>query len=240
MIRISLLVPSYSRPKLCLNIFKEWVNAADAPVEIEFLIGLDAEDSSISSYYEMFSGIAETEKIGRFEINIGNTTNCIQVFNNIIRTISNTSELILSLTDDMHCITSWDTKLLNVLLGINNFTEPKFILVSEGHYHTSEKFNSDFSKDEEYGYYIANKAFYSKLGYVFWPEYTHFGADTDIFAVAKKLNSVIDARNILIKHDYYQQNQSEYDITHSRKNTNKEWETSHRILAERKSRNFNL
>ena len=68
-----------------------------------------------------------------------------------------------------------------------------------------------------------NRAFYNKLGYIEWPEYTHYGGDTDIFAVAKLLNAVIDARYIVIKHDYYQQNPSHYDSTHSRRNNDKEF-----------------
>jgi hypothetical protein len=238
--KISLLHTSYNRPHIALNTFKNTVNKADVPQQIEYIIGLDNIDESIPEYKKLFNGIEEINKISKFELNIGNSTNTIQCSNRIIKNISDTTELILNASDDMEYIQSWDTKLLNTLRGVDNFKEPKFILISEGFYHTPEKYNTDFSKEEEYGYAFINRAFYNRLGYYVWPEYTHYGADTDLFAVAKILNAIVDARYILIKHEYYQQNPSHYDSTHHRKNNEKEWQTSFRVLAERKARNFDL
>jgi hypothetical protein len=237
-IKISILHPSFNRPAKSAERTREWINLADRPNEIEYLLGIDSIDDSIPQYYIEYNKIAEISKLGRFEVIIGKTKNTVESINNIAKYISATSELIIIVSDDMFCLKSWDGMLFNLLDGIDNFKQPKFILVSEGHYYTPDNLNAPLN--EEYGYYIANRAFYNKLGYILWPEYTHYGADTDIFSVAKILNAIVDARHILIKHGYYQQKESEYDSTYARKNVDKEWETSFRVFSERKSRNFDL
>jgi hypothetical protein len=237
-IRISILHSSFNRPKKSVVNAENWASMAERPEQVEWLVGMDSIDESIPQYYFEYGNSSIVSKFGRFEINIGKSTNVIQAVNRIATTISDTSELLITMSEDMYCLPKWDTILLNLLNGTDNFKQPKFILVSEGHYYSPDRLSEPWN--DEYGYYIANRAFYKKLGYVIWHEYTHYGADTDIFAVAKILNVIIDARHILIKHDYYQQNASHYDETHSRKNIDKEWKTSFQVLSERKSRNFDL
>jgi len=236
MIRVSLLLATYGRPQQAVDIFKRWVNNADRPRDVEFLLGMDDIDNTVVDYYNAFN-VDEINKIGRFEINIGTSRNIVQALNRVAKTISDTSELIMQISDDMDTIPSWDTELFKMLDGVDNFKDPKYIVACDGVDNLPGVHHDGI---ERCCYVMINRAFYNRLGYLLYEEYSGLGADEDLFAVARLLNAIVDARHLYFNHMRWESSGAKVDDTYLRSsNTDIYWK-GQKILLERKARNFDL
>ena len=131
-IKISILHPSRQRPNLAKAIFLEWLKCCDNPNQIEYLIGMDDDDSSIDEYKQLFQ-CEEIKQFGRFEICIEKTRDIPASINSLCRNVSPTSELFVAIADDMGSMFGWDSMILKSLSTVNNFKDPKFIGVSDGY-----------------------------------------------------------------------------------------------------------
>ena len=133
MIRLSILHPSYGRPEMAFNACKEWLQNCHNPLEVEYIIGLDENDSLNAEYgIRFFTSKSIQEKWGKFEIDTGNSTCAVQALNRITLTISDASELLIEVLDDVGCFQDWDLALWKLLENIDNFKEPKMIGTHDG------------------------------------------------------------------------------------------------------------
>jgi len=228
LIKISLLHPSFGRPDMAYITFKEWANASKNPQEIEYFVGLDECDDTIDSYKARFN--IKEDEVGKFLMDVGDSDCAVKAVNRLATKISNSSELLVEICDDISSIPEWDVKLLLLLEGINNFEEPKMIGTHDG----LRDYGVVFTQP------IMNRACYNKLGFVVYPEYTSMFADNDFTDIARVTGYLIDAPHILFKHKHYSIGMNTLDNTYIRRNNPEEFSRNERIYIDRKKRNFDL
>lgn len=227
MIKISLIHPSYKRPEMSYNTCLEWLHNCSNPNDVEYLIGLDDDDTSKEQYKEKFKNFTWW---GRFKIDIGDSTDSVKASYRVAKTISDTSEILFQISDDVSSIPQWDIKIKEAFNGIDNFNTPKALFVNDGYW----TFGTIFVHP------IMNRALYNKLGFILYPEYTSMFADNDFTEVCRKLNCFIEAPYITFKHKHYSIGMNKFDETYARRNNPIEFEKNHKIFLERQKRGFDL
>lgn len=227
-LRVSLLHPTRGRPKMAFDIFNEWVGKAVNPKEIEYVMTLDDDDPSLPSYKEELSRI-DQDRVGRFVFHVGDTRTCVAALYKASQLMSDCTELIMGMTDDVGSMQNWDKLLFDILKPYDNFTEPKFIGVNDG----IHAFGAML-------YLIVNRAWYKRVGYVICPEYTGCHADDDMREMAKKLNSVIEAPQILFEHRHPCVGKGKWDATYARHNNPESVAKNLKIYNERSAKGFGI
>jgi len=229
-VRISIVEPSFKRSQMAVDALKEWVNHADRPEEIEWIVSLDSIDPTVPDYQTKFSQLAEVLKVERFEISVGDSINCNQAMNRGARLTNPAAELLIGVSDDQGCFSHWDTELFKVLEGVDNFKEPKLIWANDGYW--------------EFGYimttYFANRALYNRMGFMICEEYPSMFGDNDLMETGRALGAVVLAPHLTFLHRHYSKGYHPNDETYARRNNPTEFNKGQEIFLRRKSRNFDL
>jgi hypothetical protein len=229
-VKISIVEPSFKRSQMAVDTFKEWVNHADRPEEIEHIVALDSVDPTVPDYQTKFSQAIETTRIARFEINVGDSINANQAMNRAAKLTNPQSELLIMLSDDQGCFQHWDTELFRLLEGVDNFKDPKLIWPDDGYW--------------EFGvilvYYFANRAFYNRVGFVINEEYSSMWGDNELMETGKILNAIIPAPHLKFQHRHYSKGYTPYDETYARRNNPTEFNNGMEVYNRRKAKNFGL
>jgi hypothetical protein len=227
-IKISLLHMSRQRPELAYKCFTEWIDKCSDTSNIEYILALDDDDPTLQEYTKLF----ETES-SHLIVAISGSRNCVEAINEAAQWISPTSELLISVSDDMGCFENWDVEIMKCLDGKDNFNEPAFIGVCDG--------------IREYGvvlvYYIANRAYYNKFGYVLYPEYDGVFADNDMHQMAHASGFLIHAPHLLFQHRHWTTGLTKRDALSNKNDFNgnpQGWSRNQNIYQERAKRNFDL
>lgn len=228
MIKISLLHPSYNRATMAFSTCCNWINNTKYPLDIEYLVGLDNTDPDKAMYETKFKEIEN--KVSKLIVDVGDSTCAVQAVNRLATKVSNTSELLVEICDDVDCFQDWDVALLKLLEGVNNFEDPKMIGTHDG----LRDYGVVFTQP------IMNRAAYSKLGFIVYPEYTSMFADNDFTEVARRTGWLVNAPHIMFKHKHYSIGLNSIDNTYSRRNNQQEFDSNHRVYQERNRRNFDL
>lgn len=213
---------------MAFDIFNEWTGKANNPKEIEYIMTLDDDDPALPAYREELDKIDQS-KIGKFVFHVGDTRTCVAALHKASLLMSEETELIMGMTDDVWSMQNWDTLLFDILKPYDNFKDPKFIGVNDG-IHGFGAFL----------YLIVNRAWYNRVGYVICPEYTGCHADDDMREMAKKLNSIIEAPQILFEHRHPCVGKGVWDATYARHNNPASVAQNHEIYKKRAAKGFNL
>ena len=204
----------------------EWLDAADHPEEIEYLFALDESDT----HYQEYLRIIPTEtKYAHVKIHSQPARNVVQAGNMIVKKISSTAEIVVSVHDDLAPCPHWDTELFNLLAGVDNFNTPRMILVSDG-IHQFEKSIILFF----------NRAWITRSEYLVHPEYTGCFCDNEALDTARILGALIEAPHLVFMHRHYSVGLAEYDATYDSHNNNADYFKNKKIYEARKARNFDL
>lgn len=227
MINVAVLHPSFGRPYKAVDAYVKWMAQCDKPERVEYLVGLDDNDPSVEEYRSAFGSVHNF--CGRLEVNVGPSRNVPAAMNRLATRLSDTTELIVATADDQTPCPSWDTELLALLAGNDNFVTPRYIGVSDGVH--------------AYGpilVFIVNRAWYTRLGYLLCPEYDGLCVDNDCREVATRLNAIIHAPYLLFQHHHYSTGACEFDATYARNNNPKSLLRNSEIYDRRAGRNFDL
>lgn len=227
MIRAAVIHPSFGRPQQAYDMACEWLHAADAPEAVEYLVGLDDNDPSVELYQLIFNAGAWT--FGRLELSVGGSRNAVEAINRLGTRLSPTTELIVCHADDQAPCAHWDTELFNVLSGVDNFHDVRFIGVDDGL--------------QPYGSFLnltVNRAWHTRLGYLLYPEYTGVFADDDMRGIAHRLNAVVHAPHLVFQHRHYTLGLTPMDATYERINDPATHARSEAIYVARTGRKFDL
>ena len=227
MIKVAIVHPSFGRPQQAFDVSQDWMNAANKPEEVEYLIGLDDNDPTIEEYKRLFSA---PTKFGRVEVNVGDSRCSVAAMNRLGTIMSPTTELIIGGADDHAPCEKWDYILFDLLAGIDCFNTIKFIGISDGL--------------REYGvllcYLVVTRAWYTKFNYFIYPEYDGMFADNDMQGVAERLNCIIHAPQITFQHRHFSIKLSPFDATYARTNNTENWNRNYELYKKRSARNFDL
>ena len=226
--RVSLLHPSRWRANMAHDVYLEWVNNAANPKHIQYILALDDDDETIADYKNLFT-LEDMNKVGEFIWSIKPSRSLVNAVNLAAAQMSVTSELFAIVSDDVGAPKNWDQELFKMLSGVNNFSMPKYIGVNDG----LQPFGT-------YYIYIANRAYYNRLGYVLYPEYDGFYADNDGVAAAKTLNAIIPAPHLTFEHRNYATGKTPFDRTYAKHNNGGNIERNAAIYNARSARGFDL
>ena len=208
--------------------FLEWVGNAKNPPEIEYLLALDDDDEAVPTYINLFTE-ADKNRVGRFELSVNSTRSIIQAVNLTAPKMSSTSELFSIVSDDIGTPVNWDEELFKVLDGVDNFKTPKIIGVNDA----VQAFGTFYI-------YIANKAYYTKLGYVIYPEYDGLYADNDNKQVAEILGAIMPAPHLTFEHRNYCTGKTAFDRTYAKHNNPENRAKNLAVYQARIARRFDL
>ena len=217
------------RSKLAIDCFKEWMGHCANPKEVQYILGVDDDDPTLNQYEGHFSDV-DRLTCESFILNVTDSRNGVQALNNAAKEITPTTEVIISVSDDMGCFKNWDLEIFKLLEDIDNFKEPKFIGVSDG----LHPYGGTFV------FYIANRAYYERFGWILCPEYDGMWADNDMTQLAKITGALIDAPQLLFQHKHYSLGLNEYDQIYEKTNNPREFKKNEQIFLERQKRNFDL
>ncbi|MFA5723962.1 MAG: hypothetical protein WC979_06910 [Candidatus Pacearchaeota archaeon] len=227
MINISILHPTRERPKIAYDNFCKWIASALDPGSIEYFIGVDNDDPLQDTYKDIFKVSCKGVQA---IVYIGESRNPVAAVNNLSKYISDTTQILVEVVDDVEPCTNWDKSLFEKLQNVDNFNQPKSIGTHDG----LRGYGIVFTQP------IMNRAFFEKFGYFIYPEYTSMCADNDFTELSRRSGYLIDAPEILFKHRHYSIGLSIFDKTYARNNNPTELERNRKVYAEREKNNFGL
>lgn len=210
--RITLIHPSRGRPIMAKKAYLEWMRHRSSKYEIEYIISLDSNDTSLSYYYLAFQN--ETRIIS-------NNRSIVDAVN--IAAKKATGDLIVVMSDDFHCPKGWDDILIQTIKG----KELAMVKVNDG------------IQKEVMTLPILTKALYDKIGYIYYTEYFSMFADNDITEIGRKLGVLIELP-VLFRHSHYTVTKQKPDITYRRENSPQAYSMGKAIFERRMKNNFGL
>ena len=175
--KISILHPSWKRPEMAMECYREWMIKADNIDEIEYILSLSDIDPHLSKYKEIFAG-SEAKLIY-------SETNGLITQANAAAEVS-LGNLLVTVSDDFSCPPNWDKILLEALEGKSDY------LVK----------TDDGAQPWIITLPIMDRAYYIRFGYVYHPAYHHMFCDTEMTHVGAILGKIITV-NALFPHNHY-------------------------------------
>lgn len=220
---ISLIHPSRSRPDMAFKTMQNWLDKADKPFNIEYLLMLDNDDEMLLGYEAIanalidvnyFNGIACTPTI-----NLSDNKSAIEAIN--VGAVMCKGDLLIVVSDDFDAPQSWDTALLTALEGKSDF----IVKTKDGIQPTLITLP------------IMDRVYYERFGYVYHPSYKHMFSDQEMTAVAEMTGKVIKSP-IMFKHLHYTVGGMEKDKINMRNDST--WHQGETLFDERLKNNFGL
>jgi len=226
MIKISLIHPSRSRAVKAAEMLKEWYSKCDIPQDIEYLIGLDADDSTIPEYIKLWK---DRPRFGRDTFQVGDTHNTVQVINNLAKSSVKESLLLVMCGDDHSCPEHWDTELLKVVADIDCMTQDMCIGVDDG-----------INQMTRFLISIMTRSYYNRLGYVLYPEYRFCRADDDWMWGAITRGILRTAPHLTFRHNHWSVSGNPIDETYKRIMNDDEMRYGWEVYQRRQADNFGV
>jgi hypothetical protein len=222
-INFTLIHPSRSRAAKGYSAMAQWMNNSANPEKIQYIFSLDIDDPEVNSYRRFFEGwIWEPEVI------VGNNKNLVQAIEKVTsKPEFIKGKIIIVVSDDFECPLNWDKSLLEIAEGKENYA----IRVNDG----VTKMEASIMTIP-----MLSRELFLKLGYIYYPGYSGMFADNDLFEVCQKTGEILNAPQLLFKHQHWIGGNAKRDETYNRHNNNKSWTLGESLLKDRRKRNFDL
>lgn len=178
--------PSRGRPEKMKSTFMKYIEMANDPTRISFLISLDEDDSTVS-------------KALQFVLK--------RLFKNVIIVVGPPSGKIGAVNRDMEKVGNYDIILLAsddmvpVEKGYDTFIREKM----QEHYPDTDGvlfFNDGHQKEKLNTLCILGKKYYERFGYIYHPSYKTEYCDVEFMEVADKLGKQTYFENVIIEHQH--------------------------------------
>lgn len=210
---ISLIHASRSRPKQSFETMKRWIQRA-AYKDFEIIVSVDSDDQTISQYHDIYKSLPHD-----FTWLDAPNKSSVEAINRAARIAQ--GNILIVVSDDQDCPINWLNKIMK-------YTENKgdFVL------HVKDGFQKNLITMP-----IMDRAYYNRLGYIYYPGYDHLFSDREFTDVAYKLKKVI-IKNITFLHKQYSIIGAEPDLLNHRNNAT--YEAGKKLYLERKKINFGL
>lgn len=210
--KISIVHPSRNRVKMASEAIEKWKSAG-----VEYILSVDFSDTA-----ENFIKYQEIAKKNKCKLVINHNKNCVDAVNAGAKHA--TGDWVVVVSDDFDCPEDWVQKLREIE-GFDS-KEPKVILVNDG------------ISNNIVSLPIINRIAYEELGYIYYPKYASMFADTDLFALAKRKNWVIDAKHLLFEHKHFTNGKRESDEAYLRQNQSAFWAIGKALFERRVQSDF--
>lgn len=221
--RVSLIHPSRSRPYMAFATMQNWLNKADKPFNIEYLLMLDTDDDMLLGYEAIANALIDVNYFNGIgctpTINLSDNKSAIEAIN--VGAAMCKGDLLIVVSDDFDAPQSWDTSLLNSLEGKSDF----IVKTQDGIQKTLITLP------------ILHRAYYERFGYVYHPDYKHMFSDQEMTSVGMMMDKVIDLP-LHFEHMHYTVGGMEKDQTNMRNDSS--WHQGEALFNERLKLNFGL
>ena len=167
---ISIIHPSRGRAKKSYDTIMKWMSSQSG--NASFILSLDRNDPSLEEYFSWYGNISMT---------INENRSAVDAINNAAKIAS--GGILMVVSDDTECFPNWDIALLKEVEG-----KTDWILKTQ-----------DGIQDWIITMPVMDRAYYSRFGYIYDPDFLHMFCDTWLTVQAdisgRKLSS-----NILFPH----------------------------------------
>lgn len=215
--KISLIHPSRGRAMKAYHTFMNWLNCSSLMFEIEHVLSLDNDDTQFLKYKMLFT---------RSVILENDNSSLVEATNRAASVA--TGDILIYLSDDFVCPADWDEKIVSIFLS-HGMEKPLVLKTDDG----LQKFEVDIVTIP-----IMNRALYTKLGYLWHPQYKSMFVDQDLYWTCKNNNWLLEVPTLLFPHHHYCNGLAEKDATYLRNNAH--WDSGKETYYQRKAANFPL
>lgn len=212
---ISIIHPSRWRPEVARKTHNEWMENADNPQQIEYIVSIDMTDSMQNKYFDVF-------KDTNAKIIVNNNRSIVDAVNNGAKAA--TQNIFVVVSDDFSCPENWDMNIV----GYCHQDEPVLLHVND----TVQNYISTIP--------IINRPYYQRFGFIYHPHYFSMFADNDLTDCAKIIGAYVSDFSLIFEHKHFIVGKNKRDKTYDRQNSKQAWEIGKRIYQQRKQRNFDL
>lgn len=214
--KFSLIHPSRGRPAQALNCINLWLTRFSKENKIEYVLSLDTDDAS-----NYLSVIPRMHRLVDAKVVVKQNKSVVPALNNGAKV--STGDVLIYLSDDFECPENWDRELVKVIGNKKEFA----IWVADG------------LQNSIMTIHMLSRAYYERLGYMYYPEYFSVYADNDITEQAKKDNVMINARHLLFKHNHHSLNGGlPFDATYAKENCNEAYSSGRTLFIKRQQKEF--
>jgi hypothetical protein len=211
---ISLILPSYQRPKQAEDTHGQWITAADLIDDFELILGLSYGDPYEDEYKDRFELDATIVVVPSRTMVAATNAAAAQA----------KGDILILISDDMYPCFEWDIKVKKAFDALPQ--GPAVLQVSDG-------IRSDILTIP-----IMNRAAYELLGYMYHPMYMSMYADNDLRATCEKHGILHMATEIEFDHRHYSVGKSQQDMTYKHENSRTAMDHGQRIFERRKKLGF--
>lgn len=216
MSRISIIHPSRGRPNQCYKTVLEWLSKADRSIDFEYIISLDSNEPYNITYHDEYEGLPALKNV---KVLISPNKGAIDAVNAGAKEA--TGDILIVVSDDISCPLHWDTLLLESLNGQSDFCAK----VNCTHH------------DWLITIPIMDRAYYERFGYIYYPEFKHIYADTDMTCMAWMLGRYLPI-DLTFKHSQPRFGEREADAIDLK--NSKTWNQGRELFTKRLASNFGL
>ncbi len=190
---ISVLHATRGRPELAAKAKALWLARASNPAEIEYIFGLDSDDGASLSFLS-----SERKTV-------------VKGGNGIVEAINAAAadakgRFLVMAADDCEPPQNWDILIRDAFAG--QMHEPRLLWTSDG-----------YTDQPVITHPIMTRAKYEQQGWIFSPEYPHMYCDTELTVRAETAGEIIDARQLVFKHEHPMFTGREPDALHVERNS---------------------
>ena len=232
----SLLHPT-ARPNGWRSAFNTWKERCDHPETVEYILCVDKDRDTAAwrAQGDWWQGLYQAWGGFKFVVNEGRRC-AVDAWNEAAQ--ASTGELLITVADDYFPPKHWDAQLHDMLNSVPNIAGhgDMSLLVPRlfGVYSYVLDVDNQEGSDWLLPFSFISRAYYEKLGCLFWPEYYGLGADDDFTERARADGVVINARHIKFSHPQLPADDPIYHWQHRPEAE----EVYRRVLAARREEGF--
>jgi hypothetical protein len=223
----SLLHPT-ARPDGWRGAMDAWYERCDNPGQVEYVLCRDEgrDDAAWNRQGDWSFGLWQKWHPFKFVVNEGRRC-AVDAWNAAAK--ASTGEILITVADDYFPSEYWDAQIMETVIAplSKNWTPgclKEFVLDVD---------NGDGS-DWLLPFSFISRAYYERLGCLFWPEYYGLGADNDFTERARRDDVVIPARHIKFSHPQFPADDPIYQWQHRAEAE----EAYRRVFSKREAQGF--
>lgn len=166
---------------------EDWIKKAGVPRMIEYILATDdpIDFEDFTRFFVRIGGECGDQPLSRYVWTVNAGRRCaVDAWNESAKPA--TGKLIITVSDDWFPPEHWDTRLLECIPNLDG----EYVLDVD-------------NQDNSFPllpFSLLTRAYYERLGNLFYPEYIGNMADNDFSAVARRDGVVLDARHLKFEH----------------------------------------
>lgn len=216
----SLLHATARMPHGWIDACRAWSECCDEHGQVEYLLVTESCDAIATQ-----ERLANLWPVSRVILNCGKKT-AVTAWNAVAEFAK--GNLFITVADDYFPPDHWDTEMLEFLHDLATDERAQFVLDVD-------------NQDNSYPllpFSFISRAYYERLGYLFWPEYHGIGADCDFTEVARRDGVVIDCRFLKFEHRHWSRGLRPFDEVDAHQQSKEAEIAHHSVLARRRAQGF--